>query len=302
MSNEDLVKQIQNGFNVTDNMQTLYENNMPLIRACVKPYTAYESMEDLLQQAYFGLLQAVQRFDTEMEVKFMTYASYWIKQEVVRYIEDNGRCVRIPSHFRGLINRYKKTVDKFIAEHNKKPDMEQIQRLSGLTEKQIYDIEMYMQDIKSLDEPVGANTEGEAYSLSDVLSDNTDIANDIVEQMTDEELKRDIWYAVDNCLSDRQREIMYLSYKHNQTLDAIGQSLGITRERVRQLKAAGLRKLRIGEAKRLLIKYVEADTLMYKGNSMDSFEHYGSTVERTAIRRISVEEWINAEVKRRMAE
>ena len=86
MTNEDIVKAIQNGFDVTENMQWLYQKNLPLIKIMIRPFTLYENEEDLLQEAYCGLWEAVQRYETSENVLFMTSACFWIRQSVSRYI------------------------------------------------------------------------------------------------------------------------------------------------------------------------------------------------------------------------
>ena len=112
MTNEQIVSEIRNGYSVTDYMQLLYESNLPLIKKFIKPYAAYEPMEDLLQESYFGLWEAVQHYETSANVRFMTYAEYWIRQSVQRYLEKCGSTVRIPSHTRKKIARYKKAVQE----------------------------------------------------------------------------------------------------------------------------------------------------------------------------------------------
>ncbi len=110
MTNEELVKRIRGGSLVSDNMQLLYERNLPLIKQCIEPYAAYEPMEDLLQESYFGLYEAVQHYETSENVLFMTYVPYWIRQAVIRYIEKCGSAVRIPGNARQKIAKYKKSV------------------------------------------------------------------------------------------------------------------------------------------------------------------------------------------------
>ena len=94
MTNEQIVSEIRNGYSVTDYMQLLYESNLPLIKKFIKLYAAYEPMEDLLQESYFGLWEAVQHYETSANVRFMTYAEYWIRQSVQRYLEKCGSTVR----------------------------------------------------------------------------------------------------------------------------------------------------------------------------------------------------------------
>ena len=100
MTNEQIVSEIRNGCSVTDYMQSLYEGNLPLIRKFIKPFTSYECEADLLQESYFGLCEAVQHYETSANVCFMTYAEYWIRQSVQRYLEKCGSTVQIPSHTR----------------------------------------------------------------------------------------------------------------------------------------------------------------------------------------------------------
>lgn len=112
MTNEELVKRIRGGSLVSDSMQLLYEKNLPLIKQCIKLYAAYEPMEDLLQESYFGLYEAVQHYETSENVLFMTYAPYWIRQAVIRYIEKCGSTVKISGNARQKTAKYKKAVEK----------------------------------------------------------------------------------------------------------------------------------------------------------------------------------------------
>ena len=121
MSNEELVERIRNGYHVTENMQVLYENNLPLIKRFIKPYAYYESEEDLLQEAYFGLWEAVRHYESSENVLFMTYARYWIKQSIQRYMENSGSILRISSAYRKKIARYKKTVQELSLIHISEP-------------------------------------------------------------------------------------------------------------------------------------------------------------------------------------
>ena len=126
MTNEQIIEKIRNGYSVTENMQLLYESNLPLIKLLIKPYAAYENAEDLLQEAYFGLWEAVQHYEISENVLFMTYARYWIKQSVQHYIEKCGSLVRIPSRVRQNMIRYNKTVQKLIQDHGRIPTDKEI--------------------------------------------------------------------------------------------------------------------------------------------------------------------------------
>ena len=121
MNNEEIVSEIRAGRSVSENMEILYTRNLPLIKKFIKPYTAYECETDLLQESYFGLWEAVQHYETSANVRFMTYAEYWIRQSVQRYLEKCGSMVRIPGHTRQKIARYKKTVQELEQELGRVP-------------------------------------------------------------------------------------------------------------------------------------------------------------------------------------
>ena len=154
MTNEQIVAEIRNGYSVTDHMQILYENNLPLIKRFIKPYTAYENMEDLLQEAYFGLTEAVKHYETSENVLFMTYAGYWIRQAVQRYLEKCGSVVRIPSHTRQKIARYKKTVQELEQELGRVPTGKEIADKMGISVGLLPELEIQIQGVESLDTPL----------------------------------------------------------------------------------------------------------------------------------------------------
>ena len=110
MNNEEIVVQIQQGVNVSENTLKLYQNNLPIIKMIIRPYTEYEEEADLLQESYFSLVKAIEKFDASMGYKFTTYLHQWVLQGVRKYIADNGRIVRIPINFMAEINRYKRFV------------------------------------------------------------------------------------------------------------------------------------------------------------------------------------------------
>ena len=112
MTNEQLVEQIRNGYSVTDNMELLYQNNLKLIRRFIRPYTVYEQEEDLLQQSYFGLWEAVKHYESSKNVKFMTCAKFWIKRSVMQYIDNYGAIIRLPVYMSQKVSRYKNTVSE----------------------------------------------------------------------------------------------------------------------------------------------------------------------------------------------
>lgn len=121
MSNEELVKLIQDGIEPVNNMEQLYKQNIGYIKKIANRYKAYEDFDDLIQEAYFGLHEAVQRYENTGETLFMSYASFWIRQAMTRYIENNGRVVRIPSHTYQRVIKYKRIVSAYKSQLDRKP-------------------------------------------------------------------------------------------------------------------------------------------------------------------------------------
>ena len=288
MTNEALVERIRNGYSVTDNMQLLYENNLPLIKRYIKPYTAYEPMEDCLQEAYFGLWEAVKRYETSENVLFMTYAGYWIKQSVQRYIEKCGAVVKIPSHTRQKIARYKKTVERLSQEQGRTPTDAEVAANMGVSVAAVQEIKGYMQGVASLDSPLSVDDE---LTLGDSVQADFSLEDETIGKMYEEYSKSELWGIVEHYTGERENHIIKEYFIHNKSMPEIAKEQSITVGRVREIKEAGLRRLRIGKAKReLLEKFDIVEAGEYR-NSISKFNEHGftSTVEYIAIRRAEIQ-------------
>ena len=154
MTNEQIVEEIRNGVSVTANMERLYMDNLPLIKKFIKPYTSHEPEEDLLQEAFFGLLEAIKHYETSENVLFMTYAGYWIKQQVQRYIQNCGSVMRISNNYIQRINRYKKSVQEYQQIYGRTPTDKDMADFMGITVDEIQRIRLYAADIQSIDAPI----------------------------------------------------------------------------------------------------------------------------------------------------
>lgn len=287
MSNEELVERIRNGYHVTENMQVLYENNLPLIKRFIKPYTYYESEEDLLQETYFGLWEAVRHYESSENVLFMTYARYWIIQAVKRYMENSGSILRISSAYRQKIARYKKTVQEFEQKHGHTPTDEEIADCSLLPLSEIQKIKKYMQEIISLDAPLKADEE---LSLADTVADDFSLEDDTVDKIFNEYQQSELWGIVERYTDNQQEQVIRKYYKEGKTLSQIARECDISLERVRQYKEAGLRRLRTGKAGReIREKFEIVEASAYRSGFRGFKEHGDSIVEYIAIRRAELE-------------
>ncbi len=288
MTNEQIVSEIRNGYSVTDYMQLLYEGNLPLIKKFIKPYAAYEPMEDLLQESYFGLWEAVQHYETSANVRFMTYAEYWIKQSVQRYLEKCGSAVRIPSHTRQKIARYKKTVQELEQELGRAPTDNEIADKMRVSVRLLPELKIQMQGVASLDTPLADDN---SLTLADTIQSDFSLEDETIDKIYAEHSKSRLWGIVERYTTDRENSIIKEIFINNRTMAAVAREQGITIDRIRQIKEKGLRRLRIGKAKReLLEKFDIVEARAYR-NSMNKFNEHGftSTVEYIALRRAELQ-------------
>lgn len=289
MTNEQIVEKIRNGYSVTENMQLLYERNLPLIKRMIKPYTAYENTEDLLQESYLGLWEAVQHYETSENVLFMTYAGFWIKQSAQRYIEKCSSVVRIPSNTKQKIIRYNKTVQKLTQEQSRAPADKEVADSMQISVSEVEHLKTYSQSISSLDAPLNDDTDttlGESiqadYSLEDIA----------IDKIYEEHSKSELWGIVERYTADRENHIIKEYFMHNKSMPEIAREENLTVSRIREIKEKGLRRLRRGNAKRELYEKFEIVECGIYRNSMNKFnEHnFTSAVEYIAIRKTEIKE------------
>ncbi len=298
--NETLVERIRGGYSVSENMQLLYENNLPLIKRIIRLYTAYEPMEDLLQEAFFGLWTAVQRYESSKEVQFMTYAQYWILSAVRRYIRKCGSTVRLPNHIRQRLTRCSRAAEQIRRSYGREPCLAEIASFTGIPEKEVQKIKVYAQGVDSLDTPIA---EDGSLTLSDKLQGDSDPENEAIDKIYKEHSKSELWGIVERYTTERENEIIREIFINEKTMAAVAREQGIGIERVRQLKEKALRKLKAGKARReLLEKFEVAETMLYRGGLTSYRRHdFVSVVERAATRKLEIEEryrQILAEIER----
>lgn len=287
-NNETLVAEIRAGHNIRKNMEQLYEQNLPLIRQFIKPFIYYEPEPDLLQQAYCGLWEAVQRYESSENVLFMTYAKYWIQQDIRRYLEDNGSLIRIPSYKRQEIIQYKQFIRNFAREQGRTPTSEEIADFLGVSEKEVQNIQMYSKSIESLDRPL--TSEDEDFTVGDTVADGSDMEQDIVDRLHDEAVSRELWDIVRAYTDDMQGQVIRAYFHDGKSLTEIAREYGVSMERIRQVKATGLRKLRRHKALNEIKQKCEVVEASLFRTSFASFKHRGSSVESVVMRLEGLEE------------
>lgn len=285
MTNEQLVIQLKAGIHTAEYMKQLWEQNRGMIGKIACKYKGYEDLEDLKQQGFLGLYDAVEGYNPDQGTSFITYATFWIQQSIQRYIDDCCGVVRIPVHAKEKISQYKKVANQFQKWYGREATDKEMSLLLQISLKQLEQLkkDIQMGQIQSLDSFVLQEDDG--ITIADLVSAADDVEETVLDRIQKEELKEVLWEIVDD-LGEDQASVIRARYQEKRTLKGIAEKNKCAIEWVRQQEKKALNRLRIPSRANKLKPFYDGVIFdqALKGNGVARFNAtWTSSTERVAL-------------------
>lgn len=256
MTNEELVALIQNGIDVNENIEKLYTQNIGFIsnivgkfRFAFSAHPGCDSIidrQELMNEAYFGIVKAVEGFNADAGVSFITYAKYWISLAIRRFLDNCGRTMRIPVHIQEKIYAYNKTSSSYLYKFGREPTKEELAICLRMTVKEVEKLEefMFRKNVTSLDAPV-LTAEGEEINIGDSIQDHSvNVEEQVIDNVIKKKITGETWAVISQVVNQKMLRVLKYRFEQGLTLQETADKMKINWEAVRNLEAKALRKLR----------------------------------------------------------
>ncbi len=285
MTNEELVARIRAGVDEAENMLKLWQQNRGLIHTIARKYAAYDDIEDLEQQGYIGLCDAVQNYRPEEGTAFSTCAVFWIRAAMQRYVECSC-LVHISAYRRNDIAKYRRMCAAFEREYGREPTEPEASCYLGVSLEILQQIKeaASMTTLASLDKPI-TEQDGET-TLADLQPGCDDVEGSVLDAVQQEQLKAVIWTLMD-ALPGKQAPVLRMRFQEGLTLEETGRRLGISWQGAREHERHALRELRKPKNARFLLPFRDEyiSEHAFRGNGAGTFNRtWTSSTEKLALR------------------
>lgn len=281
VSNEELIKRIRSGEDARGNLEKLYLQNEAMIIKMAMRFAGYAEIDDLKQEAYFGMVEAVERWDESKGASFSTFAHKWIEQSMQRYVSRTADAIRIPEYQRNLIIRYNRAIEDFLGVHHRKPTPSEVAELLNISTEQAERIELDALAMRprSISEGIG-----EGLELGDTIESPQNEIEELIEDIDRQELKAVLWGCVDG-LEQSEADIIRRRYQNGRTIKACSEEIGTSIDCIRKIESRAIRKLRKPSVKARLRPYVEDTlcTIAYKTGLGSFMNSWTSAPERAVL-------------------
>lgn len=283
MTNEQLALRIRAGENEAENMAALWLQCRAFVAKMARKYSGYAEMDDLIQEGFLGLCNAVEHYESEEGTKFLSYAGFWIKAAMQRCVERTGS-VRLPSEKYTMVWKYRRALRGYMQEYGREPSVKAMAALLGVGREEIDSLAELARSAqsRSLSE---YTAEDESLTLEDSISSGEDLEGDAIRKEDHRRMSAALWESVEK-LPREQALVIAARYKDGSTRQELGDKWGCSYQHVRSLEEKGMRSLRMpGTANKYRLyfdQYIAAAPVHHVG--VESFKRTGySEVERAVL-------------------